>query len=228
MRKKILGAIILGGLIYLGLTYFGLAPGLNRTESVVPQIVDLSGTPDVTPDTSAVAITIGALPGTKPASLRTPPIKVTMYPWTADLIVDLSGTPDVTPDTSAVAITIGALPGTKPASLRTPPIKVTMYPWTAELGILFATGGPQTTEGSLMATHGINLRLIRQDSLDKMRAEHLAFANALAGGQQHPTTGTHFIIMMGDGSAQYKSALNEALKELGPEYKARTVGRAHV
>src|SRR3990167_4832612 len=111
MRKKILGAIILGGLIYLGLTYFGLAPGLNRTESVVPQIVDLSGTPDVTPETSGVAITIGALPGTKPASLRTPPVKITMYPW------------------------------------------------TAELGILFATGGPQTTEGSLMAKHNVNLRL---------------------------------------------------------------------
>ena len=177
MKKKLLIGIVGGGAVYLVLTYFGLAPGLNRTASIVPQAVDLSATPD------------GIDPG-----IATGPV------------------------------TAVALPKATPAALRTPPIRITAYPWTAQLGILYAIGGAQTTEGSLFAKHGVNARFVSQTSLDKMRADHLAFANALAGGQAHPTVGTHFVIMMGDGSAQYKAALNEALKELGPEYKARTAG----
>ena len=176
MKKKLLIGIVGGGAVYLVLTYFGLAPGLNRTASIVPQAVDLSATPDT-----------GFVPDAGPVE----------------------------------AI---ALPKTTAATVKSPPIRITAYPWTAQLGILYAIGGAQTTQGSLFEKHGVNARFVSQTSLDKMRADHLTFANALAGGQQHPTVGTHFIIMMGDGSAQYKAALNEALKELGPEYRAVTVG----
>lgn len=176
MRKKILGAVILGGLLYLGLSYFGLAPGLSRTASVVPQAVDLSATPD----------DVTSLPASK-----------------AELL---------------------PLPTTKPAQVKAPPIRITMYPWTAELGLLYSNGGPSTTEGSLQAKHNVNLKLIAQTSLDKMRADQLLFANAVASGQAFPTVGTNFVVMMGDGSAQYKAAINAAMKDLGPEYKARTIG----
>ena len=177
MKKKLLFGIVGGGAVYLVLTYFGLAPGMNRTASIVPQAVDLSSSDSV-----------------------------------------------VVPDAPQGAVTLVPLPKTTPASLRTPPIRITMYPWTAELGLLYTVGGAQTTTGSLAEKYGVNLRLIAQTSLDKMRSEQLLFANALAQGQAHPTVGTHFVIMMGDGSAQYKAALNAALKDLGPEYKARTAG----
>lgn len=117
-----------------------------------------------------------------------------------------------------------APPSTKPAALSAPPIRLMTIPWNATMGLHYATGGVQTTEGSLMAKYGVKLRLEKQDDVEKMKQSQVLFANALAKGQAHPTVGHHFVIIMGDGGAQYITALNDLLKDLGDDYRAEIVG----
>lgn len=137
--------------------------------------------------------------------------------------VDLSGSPDIEVQQVASVAAV-PLPSTKPASVKAPPIRFLVYPWTALHGFIFSVGGPATTDGSLMAKHGVNIRIERQDDVEKMKAGHVLFANALAEGQAHPTVGNHFVIIMGDGAAQYIAAVNETLEDLGPDYKAEVIG----
>jgi hypothetical protein len=118
------------------------------------------------------------------------------------------------------------LPSTSPAALSSPPIRVKVIPWNAEMGWHFAVGGTQTTTNSLMAKHGIRIVQERQDDVEKMKADQLLFAQNLAEGQAHPSTGTHFVIIMGDGGAQYIASLNNQIDKakLGPEYHAEIIG----
>ncbi len=128
--------------------------------------------------------------------------------------------------TSAPAQPINGLkmPSDAPDSISSPEIRMLVYAWNAQMGLMFANGGPKTTEGSLMAANGVNLSLARQDDNDKLQAALVEFATDLSKGNAQPSKGATFVAIMGDGSATFLSGLNTALKRLGPEYQAKIVG----
>jgi outer membrane protein OmpA-like peptidoglycan-associated protein len=118
------------------------------------------------------------------------------------------------------------MPGTQPGCSNLPEVRIDLWAWNSQMGAMFANGGPQATEGSLMCQHGVNLRFVRQDDPSKMREDLVAFANKLSQGEAHPTTGVHYVAIMGDGGAAFLKELNDVLGRLGPEYKAKVVGSA--
>jgi outer membrane protein OmpA-like peptidoglycan-associated protein len=107
-----------------------------------------------------------------------------------------------------------------------PEVRLEVWAWNAQMGLMYANGGPQAAEGSLMCKHGVNLKLNRQDDTGQMQTDMLAFANELKGGAANPTKGPHFIIIMGDGGAQFFKGLNDQLDKLGKDYEAEIVGIA--
>jgi len=115
------------------------------------------------------------------------------------------------------------LPKSIVTQISGPVIKGSLWFWNSQFGVMVANGGPLTTQGSLVEAQGVKLRLERQDDPEQMRNELAVFATALAGGNPHPTVGTHFVFIMGDGSAAFLAPLNERLKKLGPEYIAEVV-----
>jgi OOP family OmpA-OmpF porin len=117
-----------------------------------------------------------------------------------------------------------AIPGTGAGCANKPEVRLLGYAWNAQMGMLFATGGPQATSGSLMCGHGVNLKFIRQDDNGKMQEALTAFATQLSQGNPNPDKGAHFVTIMGDGGAAFLKPLNDALKRLGPEYMAKVVG----
>ncbi|WP_374348405.1 OmpA family protein [Chitinimonas sp.] len=118
------------------------------------------------------------------------------------------------------------LPGTTPAKLSAPQVRMEVMAWNAQMGLMLANGGADTTEGSLMQQHGVNLKLIRQDDTGQMQNDLLAFAKSLADGEAQPKTGAHFAVIMGDGSAAFFAGLQPQLAKLGPDYTAQIIGAA--
>lgn len=113
-----------------------------------------------------------------------------------------------------------------PGCAGTSEVRFEHFAWNAQMGLMLATGGPSATEGSAMCERGLNLRLIREDSTDKMQADMLVFAEALKKGEADPKVGAHFVAIMGDGAAQFLKGVNDKLLALGPEYTAAVVGSA--
>jgi len=105
-----------------------------------------------------------------------------------------------------------------------PEVRFLHWAWNAQLGAMFANGGKQSTAGSLMCGKGVNLRFIRQDDPTKMQEQLVAFATALQRGERNPTTGAHYVAIMGDGAAAFLAGVNPVLRRLGPEYQAKVVG----
>ncbi|MCE9558787.1 MAG: hypothetical protein K8R88_07525 [Armatimonadetes bacterium] len=125
-----------------------------------------------------------------------------------------------------VAPTNLTLPTATAANVDAPEMRMLHWAWNAQMGLMLANGGRETTQGSLMAKNGVNLKLIRQDDAAKMQEELVAFAQALSRGESNPTTGAHFVGIMGDGSAVFLKGVNDILKKLGPEYRAKVIGSA--
>jgi OmpA-OmpF porin, OOP family len=119
-----------------------------------------------------------------------------------------------------------SMPGTGPGCEDKPEVRFYHWAWNSQMGLMFATGGPQSTEGSLMCKNGVNLKFNREDDAGKMQEALIAFATDLQAGQANPKRGTHFVAIMGDGSATFLKGLNDTLKRLGPEYTAKVVGSA--
>jgi OOP family OmpA-OmpF porin len=115
-------------------------------------------------------------------------------------------------------------PGREPGCTDRPEVRLLGYAWNAQMGLLFAIGGPQSATNSLMCKHGVNLKYMRQDDNGKMQEALVAFATELSQGNPNPTRGAHFCAIMGDGGATFLKGLNDALKRLGSEYKAKVVG----
>ena len=118
----------------------------------------------------------------------------------------------------------GAAPTTAPGCADQPRVNMLVWAWNAQQGLLLANGGAQSTEGSFMCRHGVNLVLTRQDDTDKMKADLVSFASALKAGEANPQVGAHFVVIMGDGGANFLAPLNAQLKALGPDYVAQVVG----
>lgn len=118
------------------------------------------------------------------------------------------------------------LPSTAPASGGGSPMRYLIWAWNSQMGLLFANGGAQTTKGSLMEAHGVNIQFTRQDSPDQMQNELVAFATELENGNPEPRSGAHFVAIMGDGAAAFLQGVNPRLKKLGDEYIAEWIGSA--
>jgi outer membrane protein OmpA-like peptidoglycan-associated protein len=119
-----------------------------------------------------------------------------------------------------------AMPGDRAGCDSLPEVRFYHWAWNSQMGLMFATGGPQSTDGSLMCKHDVNLKFVREDDTSKMQEALIAFANDLKSGDPNPKKGAHFVAIMGDGSATFLKGLNDTLKRLGPEYMAKVVGSA--
>lgn len=118
------------------------------------------------------------------------------------------------------------LPGAEAGCQDKPEVRFFHWAWNAQAGMMFATGGKQATQGSLMCQNGVNLKLVREDDVGKMQENLVSFATALSKGEANPKEGAHFVAIMGDGAASFLQGLNETLEKLGPEYRAKVVGSA--
>ncbi len=117
-----------------------------------------------------------------------------------------------------------SMPGIAKAPGSSPEVRMLVWAWNAQMGLMFANGGSETTQGSLMANDGVNLKISRQDDGSKMQEALVEFATSLSRGNAQPDRGAHFVAIMGDGSATFLAALNKNLERLGPEYRAKVVG----
>ena len=89
--------------------------------------------------------------------------------------------------------------------------EIEIWAWNANGGLIVATGGAafqdgqmkgiQTSVGSLMAKHGVNVRIIRQDDSGQMKTDLVATANRLNSDPN--ASGIKFVTVMGDGGAQF-------------------------
>lgn len=115
------------------------------------------------------------------------------------------------------------LPGTAVATSDKPEMRMLLWAWNSQMGLMFANGGASTTKGSLMDKYDVNLKLERQDMVDKMQEGLVTFATELSNGNPNPSTGAHYVSIMGDGAAAFLAGLNANLKKLGPEYQAKVI-----
>jgi outer membrane protein OmpA-like peptidoglycan-associated protein len=127
-------------------------------------------------------------------------------------------------DAQVANVTPVALPNDGPANVQATQIRGAIWEWNAQMGLLFATGGATTTQGSLMAKRNVNLALYRQDDTSKMQEDLIACAKELHDGSQQCSTGANFVVIMGDGSGQFAAAVNPQLAKLGPQYKVKVIG----
>jgi outer membrane protein OmpA-like peptidoglycan-associated protein len=113
---------------------------------------------------------------------------------------------------------VRALPKTAIAAVQSPQIRGEIMDWHAQNGILYANGGPVTTEGSLMADAGVNLKLMCQNDCNKQGADAMAFA---IDYKTNPNSakGCQLIAWMGDGVPSYIGGLNDQItKQAGADY----------
>ena len=113
-----------------------------------------------------------------------------------------------------------------PGCADKPEVRFYHWAWNAQMGLIYATGGKQAAQGSLMCKNGVNLKLVREDNTDQMGNLMASFAEGLKKGEANPSQGAHFIAIMGDGSAAFLKGLNDRLRKIGPDYVAQVVGSA--
>jgi OmpA-OmpF porin, OOP family len=126
------------------------------------------------------------------------------------------------PKNASTTVPQAEMPSDKAANLSTPALRWQLWAWNAQMGVMFANGGANTTEGSLMAKNGVNLALTRQDDVPQMQASLIKFANEY---KSNPATneGTQFVSIMGDGAPAFLAGIQPELEKIGPEYKAQII-----
>jgi OmpA-OmpF porin, OOP family len=101
-------------------------------------------------------------------------------------------------------------------------------PWNATSVAALANGGSFTKKNSLMEKAGIRLKINRVDMYSDIQENMLKFAESFSTDPSS-TQGTQFCTIMGDAAPIFISGLNDKLKEINPEYKAKvfyTTGRS--
>jgi len=135
-----------------------------------------------------------------------------------------------TPDIENVATgTSGTMARTKEAvrAESVPQLRMDLYGWNAQKALLGSNGGETTRRNSIMAKYGVDLKFTRINSNMVLYTNALNFAKAMKDGQKHPSTGSHIIAMMGDGTGPFLTALNNEIdNNLGPEYRYVIFGSA--
>ena len=126
------------------------------------------------------------------------------------------------PKNASTAVPQADMPSDKPANLSTPALRWQLWAWNAQMGVMFANGGANTTENSLMAKNGVNLALTRQDDVPQMQASLIKFANEYKSNPA-TTEGTQFVSIMGDGAPAFMAGLQPELEKIGAEYKAQII-----
>src|SRR5258708_1904805 len=120
-----------------------------------------------------------------------------------------------------------AFPEAASASVKAPLIRAEIWAWNAQMNFIYANGGVETTRNSLMEKHGANMRLIRQDDTSQMQNDLIACAKELHDGADQCSSGTNYVLIMGDGSGQFFAGVNPQLKKLDGgkgEYIAQVIG----
>lgn len=154
---------------------------------------------------------MGYTPSTRVKEAAVP----TSFALPSEPVATVADDPNVTP---------AALPSSKPAAIGSTPIRINIWAWNAQMGLIFANGGPATTSGSLMEKHKVKVQIVRQDDTEKSKPEQIKFAQLMAKGDRDPKEGIQFVIIMGDGAAQYLASVNKELDRLGDDYRAEIVG----
>jgi OmpA-OmpF porin, OOP family len=125
------------------------------------------------------------------------------------------------------------LPSSSPANVSATQVRQESWEWNAQMGELFANGGSDTTKGSLMAQHGVNLHIERQDDTTKMGEDLIACAKEVHDIESHRSAGdppaqcskgANLVVIMGDGAAQFAAGVNPQLAKLGPDYLLKVIG----
>ena len=167
-----------------------------------------------------VVLVLGVVFGLRTAAehglIPTPGIMKALVPQKAVL-------PDVK-DAQVTNVAPVAMPLDAPATVQSTLIRGEIWEWNAQMGLLFANGGPTSTQGSLMAKRNVNLMLVRQDDTNKMQEDLVACAKELHDGAQQCSNGANFVVIMGDGSGQFAAAVNPQLAKLGPQYLVKVIG----
>jgi OmpA-OmpF porin, OOP family len=130
--------------------------------------------------------------------------------------------PDAPKDVQGATVPFVALPTDQVANVNSPKINFEIMAWNSQMGLNYSNGGPQTTKGSLMEKHNVNLNIKRQDDCNQMAANIIKFANDY---KNNPATavGTNLIAIMGDGAPAFLSGVNAELIKLGDEYTAQII-----
>lgn len=133
-----------------------------------------------------------------------------------DKVAGTNAAPGQTPNTpSKIAVTPAASSYTA---------KVLTIPWNGITGLSYANGGVLTQPDSLMAKGGVKLNIERQDSYAQMTTELVKFATAVSKGDNTPTEGAAFAIIMGDGYSAFVGGAQEALSKVAKGQQLEVIG----
>lgn len=132
------------------------------------------------------------------------------------------------PQDHASSALTAAVPKVTSPCADAPEMRMYVMAWNAQAGLIYANGGKSSTDTpeSIMCRRGVRLRLVREDSTDAMQSQMISFAERYARGESNPTSGAHFIAVMGDGSAAILAGLNASLHKVSKAYTAKVIASA--
>jgi OmpA-OmpF porin, OOP family len=103
------------------------------------------------------------------------------------------------------------LPGSNPSANTGNKMTVEVMEWNAQFSLMYANGGPATTEGSLIEKAGLQVSITRQDDCNKTCADFTKFAQDY---KKDPTAPGFIGIFMGDGMPAFNAGFYTELAKI--------------